>query len=55
MDNKNKDKYNSNVQDQNTNFQNKEKVEIPKIARPTTLPTDKMKKLEKSSYTFWKE
>ena len=31
------------------------KDEIPKGARPTTLPTDKMRKLEKSSYTFWKE
>lgn len=31
------------------------KKDIPKIARPTTLPTDKMRKLEKSSYTFWKE
>jgi hypothetical protein len=28
---------------------------MPKIARPTTLPTDKMRKIEKSSYTFWKE
>ena len=27
------------------------------VARPTTIPTDKTRKLakEKSSYTFWKE
>jgi hypothetical protein len=26
-----------------------------KVARPTTKPTDKTKKLEKQSYTFWTE
>ena len=35
---------------------NKDKQE-PTVARPTTIPTDKSRKLqkEKNSYTFWKE
>jgi len=27
----------------------------PKVARPTTKPTDRNRKYEKESYTFWKE
>ena len=31
------------------------KDDQPKVARPTTKPTDKNRKYEKESYTFWKE